>query len=51
MRRYWQNFLWIFSAEGVTSIHYLDNSLVFGVPDSLECEQALETVLSLCSKL
>ena len=32
-------------------LHYLDDFLIFGVPDSLKCWQALEKALQLCLKL
>ena len=32
-------------------LHYLDDFLIFGGPDSLECQQALEKALQFCLKL
>ena len=43
---------WIMEHNGVPELlHYLDDFLIFGVPDSLECQQALEKALQLCLKL
>ena len=40
---------WIMEHNGVRELlHYLDDFLIFGVPDSLECQQALEKALQLC---
>ena len=40
---------WIREHNGVRELlHYLDDFLIFGVPDSLECQQALEKALQLC---
>ena len=42
---------WIFEEEGIEVLHYLDDFLIIGAPDSLECEQALERALARCAKL
>ena len=34
---------WIFEEEGIEILHYLDDFLSIGAPDSPECEQALES--------
>ncbi len=43
---------WILEQNGVENvIHYLDDFLLMGAPQSVECQQALETALELCRKL
>lgn len=43
---------WIFEQHGVSSVlHYLDDFLILGAPDSDECKRALEMVLQLCQLL
>ena len=42
---------WIFQCQGVKGIHYLDDFLLFGSPDSDECRQALEKILETCARL
>ena len=43
---------WIMEHNGVPELlHYLDDFLIFGAPDSLECQQALEKALQLCLQL
>ena len=44
-------FLWIMGRHGVTNaIHYLDDFLVVGAPQSTQCSQALAVSLQLCKK-
>ena len=41
-----------FRREGIVhAMHYLDNFLVAGAPDTVECRLALEASLSLCNRL
>ena len=43
---------WIMERNGVPELlHYLDDFLIFGGTESLECQQALEKALQLCLKL
>lgn len=43
---------WIMERNGVPELlYYLDDFLIFGVPESLECQQTLEKVLQLSLKL
>lgn len=43
---------WIAKREGVDSVlHYLDDYLVVGHPDSDECARFLSTLISLCARL
>jgi len=42
---------WALEGRGVKVIHYLDDFLLFGAPESQECKQALQTTLDMCSKL
>jgi len=43
---------WIMEQNGVPGLlHYLDDFLISGVPDSPECRQALEQALWLCELL
>ena len=42
---------WILEQQGVEVIHYLDDFLIFGDPESQECKLALETVKALCARL
>ena len=45
-------FLWIMGREGIVhAMHYLDDFLVAGAPDSAECRLVLEASLSLCDRL
>ena len=44
--------LWILHAHGaVCSLHYLDDFLIMGPPDSQVCADALRTFLALCEEL
>ena len=43
--------LWIFGTYGIKGIHYLDDFLLFGAPDTLECSQALTKALAICARL
>ena len=44
--------LWIMANQGIRgAIHYLDDYLLFGDPDTRECEEALRIMLSLCEQL
>ncbi len=44
--------LWILErSDEVEAIHYLDDFLLFGAPDSRQCEQALTKALSRCQAL
>ena len=44
--------IWILHSKGADqSIHYLDNFLLIGPPDSPECAAALQTLLALCTEL
>ena len=43
---------WIFEQNGIRAIlHYLDDFLIVGAPDSSECRRALATAISLCKVL
>ena len=43
---------WILETQGVNHImHYLDDYLVMGSPDSPECQRSLETILHCCQRL
>ena len=42
---------WIFQRQGVKGIHYLDDFLLFGAPESHECRRALESVLETSARL
>ena len=43
---------WIFEQRGVaTVIHYLDDFLLLGAPESAECQEALRTALEWCRRL
>lgn len=42
---------WILADQGVGSLHYLDDFILFGSPDSPECRQALEKALQICKRL
>lgn len=42
---------WIFGQESTLSIHYLDDYLLFGSPESLECQLALDRTLITCHRL
>ena len=42
---------WIMAEEGVESLHYLDDFILFGSPDSPECKHTLEKALEICRKL
>ena len=42
---------WIMAEEGVESLHYLDDFILFGSPDSPECKRALEKALEICRRL
>ena len=43
---------WVLQSEGVRLIlHYLDDFLVLGLPDTDECAQALATTLRICDEL
>lgn len=43
---------WIFEQHGIaTVLHYLDDYLLLGAPESRECQQALEMALRLCHQL
>lgn len=45
-------FLWMMGREGIVhAMHYLDDFLIAGAPDSVECRLALEASLSLCDRL
>ena len=45
-------FLWMMGREGIVhAMHYLDDFLVAGAPDSMECRVAFEASLSLCDQL
>ena len=44
--------LWIMANQGIReAIHYLDDYLLFGDPDTQECVEALRVMLSLCEQL
>ena len=44
--------LWILKrSDGVEAIHYLDDFLLFGAPESQQCEQALARALAHCQVL
>ena len=44
--------IWILHSKGADrSIHYLDDFLLIGPPDSPECAEALQTLLALCKEL
>ncbi len=44
--------LWILeNSDGVDGLHYLDDFLLFGDPDSQQCEQALQSALARCDTL
>ena len=44
--------IWIMFNQGVRSaIHYLDDYLLLGSPDTLECAEALQLTLSICNQL
>lgn len=44
--------LWIMASQGIReAIHYLDDYLLFGDPDTQECAEALRVMLSLCQQL
>ena len=42
---------WILQQEGVDSLHYLDDYLLVGAPNSQECDFALHKTIQLCSRL
>lgn len=42
---------WIFEQEGIESLHYLDDFLIFGAPDTQECKRNISQVLERCAKL
>ena len=42
---------WILAAHGVESLHYLDDFIIFGNPDSPECQWALGTAIEVCRRL
>ena len=43
---------WVIESHGVQHImHYLDDYLLLGPPESLECQRALETTLTYCQNL
>ena len=42
---------WILANEGVESLHYLDDFIIFGPPDSPQCRRALEKAMELCEIL
>ena len=43
---------WILRSRGVRYIiHYLDNFLILGPPDSIECRRALDITLQVCKEL
>lgn len=45
-------FLWIMFAKGVVwALHYLDDFIIFGSPDTQECQQALKLGLQTCAEL
>ena len=41
---------WILQQEGVDSLHYLDDYLLVGAPNSQECDFALHKTIQLCSR-
>ena len=44
--------LWILERyDGVNGLHYLDNFLLFGAPNSSQCERALQAALARCRNL
>ena len=42
---------WIVEQQRVEAIHYLDDFLIVGDPESQECKLALETMKNLCARL
>ena len=42
---------WILAANRVESLHYLDDFIVFGPPDSPACCRALEKAMEVCKRL
>ena len=42
---------WILREDGTKTIHYLDDFLLFGAPESDVCDRALSRALSICTKL
>ena len=45
-------FLWMMGREGIVhAMHYLDDFLVAGAPETVECRLALDASLSLCNRL
>ena len=43
---------WIFESKGVRRVrHYLDDYILFGAPNSMECREALDLALQLCRQL
>lgn len=42
---------WILASQGVSSLHYLDDFIIFGPPDSQKCQLALEKALQICKLL
>ncbi len=43
--------MWIMGQQGTRAIHYLDDYLIFGAPDTPECQLALAQTLATCDRL
>lgn len=42
---------WVFEQQGLKILHYLDDFLILGVPDTTEGQRALHRALEICARL